>query len=79
MPKPVNALSSGSIPSIIPEYIFPHEVTLTQEEVAKIQEQLPMENNVQNLQKEIPATDSEATEPSGIKKLWGKIEKLFYF
>ena len=83
MPTPVNNLQNNQLPHLMPEYIFPHEVTLTKEEIEQIQTELPPEQTIAKVQPvQMPlnaSLNTQENEPTGLKKFWNKIEKLFYF
>lgn len=80
MPTPVNHLPQNQINPQIPSYIFPHEVILSPEEMEQIQKELPPETPVQTHQiTPQNIMPIETDEPSGLNKLWNKIEKLLYF
>ena len=80
MPKPSKALIETNLPTTIPEFIFPHEVTLTQAEIGQIQKQAPQltkTTSPHNIKKQDKTAD--ANEPSLLNKVWGKVERFFYF
>lgn len=78
MPTPVNHLPMNKVTPQIPSYIFPHEVTLSPEEIEQIQKELPPETSVQaQINQGLPLIETEETSRSS--NFWNKIEKLFYF